>query len=667
MYSQRLFHAGCPLATQEITSSPGPFLEEYKQSMLFPSAIPDFKFLLQSNAMDKEVTLHGYLGKRTDLGKKMSFVRLTDPSLAQTVQVVSFSKGEAFQKLRSIDSNSPVAVRGIIRSKAARSKSENVDPVIDAEGNIDSIEIVLEDIQRLNRFPRDIIMTPETIFPVEKRYLQIRNDKTLREALVFRAKANMVLRKALEECEPAFVEVETPLLFKSTPEGAREFLVPTRRPGLAYALPQSPQQYKQILMSSGIPRYYQFAHCFRDEDLRADRQPEFTQVSSAESKEESILIILIQLDFEMSFSRGEDVMAVIEQVIRKLWSAMLPEHLGSSPFPRVTYHEVMSKYGSDKPDPRIGMEIHRIDYMIPVDLVSKITDLREPIVEAIRLEGNGDPSETQKFIKSFMDSPAAGEFISNPEGEPGVFVFDSSKPLSGLQAFGFEATWALENDLNLKDGDLLVLQARRNAPFSGGSTPLGDLRRAIHRAAVENGFKPALTGFHFLWVTHFPLFSPSSDSEPGQGGSAGISSTHHPFTAPHTPEDVSLLLTDPTKAIADHYDLVVNGVELGGGSRRIHSAEVQEFILRDILKMSESRLADFSHLIDALRAGCPPHAGMALGFDRLIAVMLGKDSVRDVIAFPKSGKGEDVMVGTPSEITQEALQTYHLRLREDQL
>ena len=358
-------------------------------------------------------------------------------------------------------------------------------------------------------------------------------------------------------------------------------------------------------------------------------------------------------------------MSTIETVVQTLWSSLMPEALPSGPFPRITYQEAMKRYGSDKPDPRIGMEISRVDYMIPVDLVNKISPLTTPIVEALKLEGNDeDAEETRKFVTSFMDSPAAAEFNANPDGGPGVFIYDHRKPLGGLQALGHEAAWALESDLELNDGDLLILQARKDAPFSGGSTALGDLRRAMHKFAVETGFKPAPTGFHFHWVTHFPLFSPSTDSEPGQGGTAGIASTHHPFTAPLNPEDVSLLLTDPTQAVADHYDLVVNGVELGGGSRRIHSAAVQEFILRDILKMPAERLEDFSHLLEALRSGCPPHAGIALGFDRLVAVMLGRESVRDVIAFPKSGKGEDVMVGAPSEMTAEALETYHLKLRD---
>lgn len=191
---------------------------------------------------------------------------------------------------------------------------------------------------------------------------------------------------------------------------------------------------------------------------------------------------------------------------------------------------------------------------------------------------------------------------------------------------------------------------------------MGNLRLALHKAAVKQGLLPPPKGFAFTWITDFPLFSPTVDDEPGQGGTAGIASTHHPFTAPKTPEDVDILVQDPLLAKADHYDLVVNGVELGGGSRRIHSAQMQEYIMREVLKMSEERIGDFAHLLEVLRAGCPPHAGMALGFDRLVAVMLGRESVRDVIAFPKSGKGEDMLVKSPTRMTEGQLKTYHLQL-----
>lgn len=358
-------------------------------------------------------------------------------------------------------------------------------------------------------------------------------------------------------------------------------------------------------------------------------------------------------------------MKIIENVIRRLWSSLLNLDVGSDPFPRMSYQEAMSRYGSDKPDTRLGMEIVRLDYMLPVDLVQKITSLTDPIVEAFKFKStDNDPSQTLELVTRFLDSPAGAEFNKNPDGGPGIFVYDAKKPLRGLMPFGFEAAERIEELLEPDHGDLIVLQARKNAPFAGGSTPLGDLRKALHSEAVKRGMKEAPSGFHFVWIVDFPLFSPIDENEPGQGGMAGLASTHHPFTAPKSAADVDLLLTDPASVVADHYDIVVNGVELGGGSRRIHDPLVQEMIFRDILKMPPSRLAEFSHLLEALKAGCPPHAGIALGFDRLIAVMLGKESVRDVIAFPKSGKGEDLMVGSPGVLTEQVLDTYHLRLRQ---
>jgi aspartyl-tRNA synthetase len=364
----------------------------------------------------------------------------------------------------------------------------------------------------------------------------------------------------------------------------------------------------------------------------------------------------------MSFARAEDVMQCAEAVIKRLWTEMLGVGISDEAFPRMTYAEAMSKYGSDKPDARIGMEISRVDYLLPADMISKVTHLRDPFVEMMKMTLSDDPRETREFISAFMDSPEAEEFLTNPDGGPGIFVFDSRKPLQGLQPLGFEAAEVIGEDL--EDGDLVVLQARKNSPFSGGSTALGNLRRALHKAAVGKGLLTAQEGFDFRWITDFPLFSSVNDTDPGQGGDAGIASTHHPFTSPKDPADVDLLLTDPSKVIGDHYDLVVNGVELGGGSRRIHHAAMQELMLKDVLKIPEERLLQFTHLLEALRAGCPPHAGIALGFDRLIAVMLGKESVRDVIAFPKSGKGEDVMVRSPGLVSQETLETYNLKLKE---
>ncbi|KAK8165045.1 aspartyl-tRNA synthetase [Phyllosticta citrichinensis] len=508
-------------------------------------------------------------------------------------------------------------------------------------GNVD---IVLKDYTLLNTFPKNTQFDPTTVFYPHQRHLQLRSSNELREALVFRSKASTICRYELTRQD--FIEVETPLLFKSTPEGAREFLVPTRTKGLAYALPQSPQQYKQTLMASGFAKYFQIAKCFRDEDLRADRQPEFTQ-----------------LDLEMSFASADDVMDCIERLVGRLWTQLGVATLPIK-FPRMTYNDAMAKYGSDKPDVRLGMEISRVDHLLPADLISKIGPIAFPAVDVFKLRLDTSPSKASRFVSDFMKSPEGLPFIDNPDGQPGVAVFDSSKPMQGLQVFGFEAAQRLEEDLGLEEGDVVIIQARKNEPFTGGSTAIGRLRLALHKAAVEKELLPKPEGFEFLWITDFPLFSPSNDTDPGQGGAAGLTATHHPFTAPKTVEDIHLLVKDPKSARADHYDLVVNGVELGGGSRRIHVAEVQEWVMREVLKMSDERIEDFRHLLEVLRAGCPPHAGIALGFDRLIAVMLGRDSVRDVIAFPKSGKGEDMLVKSPNKVTKEQLETYHLQLKD---
>ena len=359
-------------------------------------------------------------------------------------------------------------------------------------------------------------------------------------------------------------------------------------------------------------------------------------------------------------------MDCIEVVIRNLWKELLDVELPQS-FPRMTYEEAMSNFGSDKPDLRLRLKpFSRIEHLLPPDLISKITPLKNAVVEAmtVPLSRYCTSTGTRKFISTFLDSHEAAPFHENPEGGPGVFIYDSRQPLSGLQAFGFEAAERLEDLFDAQDGDLIILQARKNTPFSGGSTPLGNLRLALAKAATAEKLLDRPQGFKPLWITDFPLFSPTTASEPGQGGSAGLASTHHPFTSPKSAQDVDLLQTAPEKAIGDHYDLVVNGVELGGGSRRIHNAEMQEFVMREVLKMPSNRVAEFAHLLEVLRAGCPPHAGIALGFDRLVAVMLGKESVRDVIAFPKSGRGEDLLVKSPSRMSEEVLRTYGLKLRE---
>ncbi|KAI9885444.1 MAG: hypothetical protein M1823_002750 [Watsoniomyces obsoletus] len=623
----------------------------------FPSATHEIKDLTGTKApIGENVTIHGYLGERVDLSKKLSFVPLISKDLKYSIQVMSISRPNVndehphgvHEDLKTMEAHNPVAIVGVVKAREpGKSTSTEITRIQD-------VEIELQELHSLNEFPKDIIFKDETRFPPSARHLQIRSDKGIRDALAFRAKMASVCRNELEL--QGFMEVETPLLFKSTPEGAREFLVPSRQKGMAYALPQSPQQYKQILMASGIPKYYQLARCFRDEDLRADRQPEFTQ-----------------LDLEMSFVTGEDVMRCIEVLIRRLWKEMLGVHTLPDPFPFITYDEAMAKYGSDKPYIQIGMEISRIDDFIPQDLVTRLTSLSNPIIETFKLNLSDSPRTTLEFITNFLDSPEGQPYLSNPDGAPGVFIFDATKPLQGLHPFGFEAAERMESNYDLSHGDLIIVQARRNVAFSGGSTPLGNLRLSLHRAALSQSLIPKPKGYEFHWVTDFPLFSPiplekEKDADPGQGGKAGLRATHHPFTAPKSIEDVNLLISTSTssthdsqentpthqsqqeqylKIKADHYDLILNGTELGGGSRRIHSSVIQRYIFESILKMPPEKIHHFDHLLEVLRAGCPPHAGIALGFDRLTACMLGRETVRDVIAFPKSGRGEDALVKSP--------------------
>ena len=377
------------------------------------------------------------------------------------------------------------------------------------------------------------------------------------------------------------------------------------------------------------------------------------------------------MDIEKAFAKADDVIETVEELLCTVWKYHLEVEL-PKPFPRMTYKKAMSCYGSDKPDLRIPiLPFSRIDYLLPADLVDKITSLVKPIVEVMIVPAEVPTEAIRRFIDGFLDSPDSKRFHENPSGGPGIFIYDSSKPLQGLSAFGFEAVEEIERRFDLKDGYIVIIQARENAPLSGGSTPLGEMRNAIHKALASLLYLQPLRWKDFkpVWITDFPLFSPSNSSEPGQGGNAGLASTHHPFTSPKSAEDVDLLLTNPSRVIGDHYDLVINGEEIGGGSRRIHQAEMQEFIMRDILKMDDEHIVEFSHLLEALRSGCPPHAGIALGFDRLVAMIHAsktkkKTTLRDVIAFPKSGKGDDLMVKSPGPMTEDVLETYHLKLRE---
>ncbi|CZR55740.1 related to aspartyl-tRNA synthetase [Phialocephala subalpina] len=657
------------------------FWKEFKSTygLGFPTR---FAKNVRRSMIGNTVVAAGHLHKIINLGEALAFAHVqvpsapersaSDRSSSELLQIVC-QDAALCKKLNSIRPGSAVGFRGTVAKKRApkKGKEDMEEPLGDKRWEsvipINEIELKADGIKCLNSFPADIHHGSDHVFPPQHRHLQIRYDTELKERLVFRSAVAAYVRESLSE----FQEIETPILFKSTPEGAKEFLVPTRRQGYAYALPQSPQQYKQILMASGIHRYFQFARCFRDEDLRADRQPEFTQI-----------------DLEMAFTDGRGVMGRVQTLIKDIYKKFAkPGTLFEYPtrpqrFWRLEYDKAMSKYGSDKPDLRLKGLIHRIDQTVSPELRNMITSIKKPVIEAFKVKLNASPAEVQKFITTFLDSPEAEIFNSNPDGAPGIFIYDPRKPLTGLSAFGHEGSQKLEyiysqisqqpweDDLTheanctFNDGDLLVVQARPDLPFSGGSTMIGKLRLAIEKAAIAEGLVEQDPRHIYLWVTDFPMFTLENGGDPGQGGKAGFSATHHPFTAPKSDKDVDLLLWKPLEAKADHYDLVVNGVELGGGSRRIHNAEMQRFVMKNILKMSDDRINDFSHLLEALRTGCPPHAGFAIGFDRLIAVMTGRESVRDVIAFPKSSKGEDMMVKSPGLIRPEELKRYGLDLSE---
>jgi aspartyl-tRNA synthetase len=461
------------------------------------------------------------------------------------------------------------------------------------------------------------------------RYLDLRRPK-MRRNLRVRHQAAKAIRDYFDSQE--FIEVETPALFKSTPEGAREYLVPSRiHPGQFYALSQSPQQFKQILMVAGVERYFQIARCFRDEDLRSDRQMEFTQV-----------------DVEASFVTREDIYALFEGMLKKVWKDVLGTDI-PTPFPRLSFGEAMNRYGVDKPDVRFGLELVDLSetFRTSAFKVFQGTVASGGVIKGLNAKGLADL--TQGELKAL-------EEIAKSLGAKGLaFIkLEGGEWKSPIVKFFSEAEKAaVAQQLGMAEGDMVFFAA---APWEKACAILGRIRLEVAALLAKRG-KLALRpdDWKFLWVVDFPLMTYDEVEKRHLA-------THHPFTAP-VPEDVGLLDSAPEKVRGQHYDVVLNGMELGGGSIRIHQPALQKKVFEDVLKIpSDVVESRFGYMLKAFTYGAPPHGGIAFGLDRIAALLCGTTSIRDVIAFPKTQKGQDLMAGSPTPVTPRQLKELHIQI-----
>ena len=576
------------------------------------------------------VTLSGWVHSRRDLGG-LIFIDIRDrEGRTQTVFDPSDLTPELFAQAAALRSECVVSITGKVRHRPAGTNNAKI-ATGEIEVGVTALEVL--NMAEVLPFPVD---DPEIANKVNEelrlqyRYLDLRRPEMARNLKV-RSKVAIATRSYMDE--QGFLEVETPTLFKSTPEGAREFLVPNRRePGTFYALPQSPQQFKQILMVAGVEKYFQLARCYRDEDLRADRQPEFTQV-----------------DIEMSFIDREDIYALIEGLLKRVWKTALNIDV-PTPFKRISFEEALNRYGIDKPDTRFAMELVDMteDFRASTFKVFSGTIANGGVVKALNAKGLASATQGQietmtEYAKSFGAKGLAFIKVENGEWKSPIVKFFSEAEKA-----------ALTTKLAIQEGDLILFAADQ---WLNACEILGKIRLYCADVLIGQGklVIPA-DQFNFLWVIEFPLLG--FDREQNRWYSS-----HHPFTAPVT-EDIPLLKTDPKKVRGQHYDVVVNGVELGGGSIRIHQPDVQKTIFEELLAIppEETKLR-FGYMLDAFKYGAPPHGGIALGFDRLIAILCGTPSIRDVIAFPKTAKGTCLMTDSPSHVSPKQLRDLYLEVK----
>jgi aspartyl-tRNA synthetase len=576
------------------------------------------------------VTLSGWVHSRRDLGG-LIFIDVRDrEGRTQTVFDPSDLPKELFERAAALRSECVIRVTGKIRQRPEGTNNPKI-PTGEVEVMVKELEVL--NVADVLPFPVD---DPEAASKVNEelrlkyRYLDLRRPEMARN-LKLRSKVAIATRSFMDE--QGFLEIETPTLFKSTPEGAREFLVPSRvNPGQFYALPQSPQQFKQILMVGGVEKYFQLARCYRDEDLRADRQPEFTQI-----------------DIEMSFIEREDIYALIEGLLKRVWKTALNLDV-PTPFKRISFEEALNRWGIDKPDTRFGMELVDFteEFRASKFKVFSGAVAAGGVVKALNAKGMACATQGQietmtEYAKSFGAKGLAYIKVEGGEWKSPIVKFFSDAEKA-----------ALASKLKIEEGDLILFAADQ---WLNACEILGKIR--LYCADVLKG-QGKLTipadRFDFLWVVDFPLLS--FDKEQNRWYSS-----HHPFTAP-VAADIPLLKTDPKKVRGQHYDVVVNGVELGGGSIRIHQPDVQKTVFEEVLQIppDETKLR-FGYMLEAFRYGAPPHGGIALGFDRLCAILCGTPSIRDVIAFPKTAKGTDLMTDSPAAVSPRQLRDLHIEVK----